>query len=53
MICVQGTGKGLEFVFPFFLRNRTTRISINPNDYYNPVIDYYNPVIDYYNNRLL
>ena len=29
--------------------NRTTRININPNDYYNPVIDYYNPVIDYYN----
>ena len=28
---------------------RTTRININPNDYYNPVIDYYNTVIDYYN----
>ena len=29
--------------------HRTTRININPNDYYNLVIDYYNPVIDYYN----
>ena len=24
---------------------RTTRININPNDYYNPVIDYYNPLL--------
>ena len=29
--------------------NTTTRININANDYYNPVMDYYNPVIDYYN----
>ena len=29
--------------------HRTTRININPNDYYNPVMDYYNPLIDYYN----
>ena len=26
-------------------KNRTTRININTNDYYNPVIDYYNPLL--------
>ena len=30
-------------------QNRTTRININLDDYYNPVMDYYNPVMDYYN----
>ena len=39
-----------QFVFSeVFAIHRTTRININPNDYYNPVIDYYNPIIDYYN----
>ena len=41
---VRERSRDLERTF-----NRTTRININPNDYYNPVMDYYNPVIDYYN----
>ena len=40
---------GPPLAMPLISIKRTTRININPKDYYNPVIDYYNPVL----NRLL